>query len=222
MPVLQVIRLDNNAPGTVASGWAAPAQTPIGGLVVAMTAPWVNATTTLTPSATGSGTNTLGLRSLATLNAATTGTDVEEGVDAITVTVNVPAAGGTLLTTGGACNITGLTAVTTGNQLAAIAANQAFLASAAFGANAQACTGKVGNLLGADVPISFAMNAPVYHPTDGTIVQVDRDGVSVGATSSTTVTLSAVADVPVNTAVDPFSRVEFLPQHRWQPGEDPG
>jgi len=41
---------------------------------------------------------------LATLNSFTAGSgnDPEEGVDAITVTVNVPAAGGTLPTTGGA------------------------------------------------------------------------------------------------------------------------
>jgi hypothetical protein len=93
-----------------------------------MVLPWVNAASTLTPSATGTGTNVLGLPSLATLNSANSGiaNDVEEGVDAITVTVNVPAAGGTLPNTGGACNVTGLTAVTTGSQLAETTVSTAY------------------------------------------------------------------------------------------------
>jgi hypothetical protein len=39
--------------------------------------------------------------------------------------------------------------------------------------------------------------------------QVDIDGASLAAASGTTATLSAVADVPLNTAVDPFARVDF-------------
>jgi len=129
-PALQVLRLDNTAPGVTSANGVV--QLPVAPLVVAMTAPWVNASSTLTPSATGSGTNVLGLPSLATLNASTAGTDVEEGVDAIVVTVNVPAAGGALPTTGGSCNITGLTAVTTGSQLAETTVSTAFPARIVF------------------------------------------------------------------------------------------
>lgn len=39
--------------------------------------------------------------------------------------------------------------------------------------------------------------------------QVDIDGASLAAASGTTATLTAVADVPINTSVDPFSRVDF-------------
>jgi hypothetical protein len=123
-PILQVVRLDNTAPGVTSSNGVV--QTVVSSLVVPMVLPWVNASSTLTPSATGSGTNILGLPSLATLNASTGGTDVEEGVDNITVSVFVPAAGGTLPTTGGACNVTGLTSVTTGNQLAETTVSTAF------------------------------------------------------------------------------------------------
>jgi hypothetical protein len=125
MPVLQVIRLDNTAPGVTSSNGTA--QVAVSTLAVPIVLPWVNATSTLAPSATG-GTNVLGLPSLATLNSANAGAgnDAEEGVDAITVTVNVPAAGGALPTTGGACNITGLTAVTTGNQLAETTVSTAY------------------------------------------------------------------------------------------------
>ena len=98
--------------------------------------------------------------------------------------------------------------LTLGDQTT-VNANATTLASAAFGANAQACTGTVGNLGGAFVPNFFNMNAPVYHPTDATIVQVDLDGISVAATSSTNVLLTAVADVPLNSSADPFSRVDY-------------
>jgi hypothetical protein len=84
--------------------------------------------------------------------------------------------------------------------------NVATLTSGAFGANAQACTGTVGNLGGTAVPNSFVQNAPVY----GTgLTQVDLDGVTVANISSTTVQLQAVADVPLNSSADPFSRVDF-------------
>jgi hypothetical protein len=140
MPALQVVRLDNLAPGATAANiaapapYTAPAQASVSALVQAMVAPWVNATTTLTPSATGSGVNTLGLPSLATLNtaAAGPGNDVDEGVDAITVAVWVPAAGQALPTTGGSCNVTGLTSVTTGNQLAETTVSSAFPARIVF------------------------------------------------------------------------------------------
>jgi hypothetical protein len=84
--------------------------------------------------------------------------------------------------------------------------NVATLTSGAFGANAQACTGTVGNLGGTAVPNSFVLNAPSYGTGN---TQVDLDGVSVPANTSTTVTLTAVADVPLNSSADPFSRVDF-------------
>ena len=126
MPVLQILRLDNTAPGVTSANGVA--QVTVSSLVVPMVLPWVNAAATLTPSATGSGTNVLGLPSLATLNSANAGVanDVEEGVDAITVSVFVPAAGGALPTTGGSCNVTGLTSVTTGSQLAETTVSTAY------------------------------------------------------------------------------------------------
>ena len=133
MPALQVVRLDNLAPGVALSANGV-AQASVSALVQPMVAPWVNSTTTLTPSATGTGVNTLGLPSLATLNTATAGAgnDPDEGVDAITVAVWVPAAGGALPTTGGSCNVTGLTSVTTGNQLAETTVSSAFPARIVF------------------------------------------------------------------------------------------
>jgi hypothetical protein len=149
MPALQVVRLDNLAPGVTPSANGV-AQASVSALVQAMVAPWVNATTTLTPSATGTGVNTLGLPSLATLNTATAGAgnDPDEGVDAITVTVNVPAAGGTLPTTGGSCNITGLTAVTLGSQLAETTVSAAYPARITF-------TDGLGNQFCMDLVQSF-------------------------------------------------------------------
>jgi hypothetical protein len=135
MPALQVVRYDGVVPGgTPVSG---PAQAAI--VIAPMTLPWVNATSTLTPSA--SSVNVLGLPSLATLNAATAGTDVEEGSDAVVVTVNVPAAGGTLPGNANSCTFTGLTAVTTGSQLAETTVSAAYPARISFtdGVGNQVC-----------------------------------------------------------------------------------
>jgi hypothetical protein len=122
MPVLQVLRLDNTAPGAVSANGVA--QNPVSAVVgiiqplaAPFTTPWVNASSTLTPSATGGTVNVLGLPSLATLNAQTGGVDVEVGVDNIWVAVWVPPGGGALPTTGGACNVTGLTSVDSGDDL---------------------------------------------------------------------------------------------------------
>lgn len=83
-------------------------------------------------------------------------------------------------------------------------ANSTSLASAAFGANAQACTGSVGNIH-PDSINSFVQNAPNY----GTgLTQVDISG-NAASPSSNSVTLTAVADVKLNMA-DPFSRVDFF------------
>ena len=84
--------------------------------------------------------------------------------------------------------------------------NSTTLTSGAFGANAQTCTGTVGNLGGTAVPISFGPVTANYGTGN---TQVDLDGVSVPANTSTTVTMSVVADVPLNTSVDPFTRVDF-------------
>ena len=84
--------------------------------------------------------------------------------------------------------------------------NSTTLTSGAFGANAQTCTGTVGNLGGTAVPISFG---PVTADYGTGNTQVDLDGVSVPTNTSTTVTLAVVADVPLNTSVDPFNRVDF-------------
>jgi hypothetical protein len=96
------------------------------------------------------------------------------------------------------------------------APNTSTLVSGAFGANAQACTGtgnagNVGNIVPGDI-LSFADSTPSYHPTDATIVNVDLDGVTVAATSATNVVLTAKASVALNSAADPFSRVDFF----WQ------
>lgn len=50
----------------------------------------------------------------------------------------------------------------------------------------------------------------------GTATQVDIDGATLAAASATTATLSVIADVPLNTAVDPFARVDFY----WFDGTD--
>lgn len=89
------------------------------------------------------------------------------------------------------------------------ALNTFSLASAAFGANAQTCTGSVGNIAAADI-LSFIQNAPNYGTGK---TQVDIDGAGVVAASSTTVTLTAVADVALNSAADPFTRVDFFYQN---------
>jgi|SoiMethySBSTD1v2_1073268.scaffolds.fasta_scaffold02577_1 hypothetical protein len=139
MPVLQVLRLDNTAPG------APPANGGVSQLAIAiapMTLPWVNAASTLGPNTNS--VNILGLPSFNTLNQVTAGTgnDTEEGADAVSVTINVPAAGGTLpaTTASTACTgitiqsavLTGLTAVTTGNQLAETTVSTAYPARIVF------------------------------------------------------------------------------------------
>ena len=98
--------------------------------------------------------------------------------------------------------------VTTTNQPTLItltvadqAGNTANLASPAFGANAQVC-GAVGA-----TPINTF--GPTVATLPATKTEVDIDGANMATTSVTTVSLSAVADVPLNTAVDPFARVEF-------------
>ena len=87
--------------------------------------------------------------------------------------------------------------------------NQTTLTSGPFGANAQPCTNAagfgVGNILAADIN-SFTQSAPNY----GTgLTQVDIDGATLATVSSTTVTLTAVADVALNSSADPFTRVDF-------------
>jgi hypothetical protein len=81
------------------------------------------------------------------------------------------------------------------------AGGSATVASPVFGANAQAC-GAVG-----------ATPVNTFGPTVATLAatktEVDIDGATLATTSATTATLSIVADVPLNTAVDPFARVEF-------------
>lgn len=81
------------------------------------------------------------------------------------------------------------------------AGNTTTLASPAFGANAQAC-GAVG-----DATINTFGPIVATFPTGKT--QIDLDGASLATASSETVTLSAVADVPLNTSVSPFTRVDF-------------
>lgn len=83
--------------------------------------------------------------------------------------------------------------------------NQTSLTSNAFGANAQPCTGSVGNIAAADI-LSFTQSAPNYGTGN---TQVDIDGATVAAGSSTTVTLTAVASVALNSSADPFTRVDF-------------
>jgi hypothetical protein len=132
MPELQVIRYDGVEPGEDSENGVL--QNPLINVVgiiqpavAPFTAPWVNATSTLTPSATGSSLNVLGLPSLSVVwNASTPGVDVEEGVDNITIGIWVPAAGGALPTTGSACNVTGLTSVTVGSDLAETTVSSAY------------------------------------------------------------------------------------------------
>lgn len=88
---------------------------------------------------------------------------------------------------------------------ATIGTNLTSLTSGAFGANAQACTGSVGNIAAADI-LSFTQSAPFY----GTgLTAVDIDGATLATTSSTTVRLRAIADVALNSSADPFTRVDF-------------
>lgn len=159
MPALQVVRLDNTAPGVTSANLVA--QNPIMNVIQAVTVPWVSANTSLLPSATGSTFNVLGLPSFAVLNASTAGTDVEEGVDAITVGVWVPAAGGSLPTTGGSCNVTGLTSITTGSELAETTVSSAYPVRLVFrdALGNQFCT-NLGALLGGSASIGADFTAP--------------------------------------------------------------
>jgi hypothetical protein len=88
------------------------------------------------------------------------------------------------------------------------AANSATLASGPFGANAQAC-GTVGNIAVADI-ITVTHNLPNYGVGK---TQVDIDGASMVAASTASVTLSAVAEVALNTSLDPFTRLDFYYQN---------
>lgn len=98
------------------------------------------------------------------------------------------------------------TAITmTVSDQATVAPNLTSLTSGAFGANAQACTGSVGNIAAADI-LSFTQSAPNYGTGN---TQVDIDGATLAVGSSTTVTLTAVADVALNSSADPFTRVDF-------------
>jgi hypothetical protein len=73
-----------------------------------------------------------------------------------------------------------------------------------LGPNAEFC-GSVGN-----EPINSFGSITASYGVGKT--QVDLDGVSLSPTSSTAVALSVVADVPVFTSANPFSRVDFYYQ----------
>jgi hypothetical protein len=157
MPVLQVIRYDNVVPGATSQNGVVQSALTTG--MVAVTVPWVNASSTLTPSATGSSTNVLGLPSLAVMN--TNG--IELGVDALSVGVWVPAAGGTLPTASSSvpCPVTGLTSVTTGNQLAETTVSTAYPVRLVFtdALGNQTCT-DLGAVLGGNTAIGADFVAP--------------------------------------------------------------
>lgn len=126
IPPVPIVRVDNVAPGaTSANGVVQTA------ITLSPAAVWVNATTSLA-AASGTTVNALGIPGLGTLNAVTTGTDIEEGVDAITVSVYTTPAATALPTTGGACNVTGLNLVTTGNQLTETTVSTAFRTRVVF------------------------------------------------------------------------------------------
>jgi hypothetical protein len=158
MPVYQVLRLDNTAPGAASANGVAQVAITIG----AMAIPWVNASSSLAAAATS--TNVLGISALSVLNAATAGAgnDVEEGVDAITVTVNVPAAGGSLSGSAAACSLTGLTAVTSGGSLTETTVSTAYPARIVF-------TDALGNKTCIDLAVPFGADftAPTASVTAG-------------------------------------------------------
>jgi hypothetical protein len=196
---LQVIRVDNTAPGTTsANGIAQAAIT-----VAAITQVWVNATTSF---AAGQ----LGVPSLTSLNALTVGTDVEEGVDAITVQFFATADGAALPSS---CGTTGMTAITTGSQLAATTVSAAYRVRVIFkdalgniSCASLAPGGIVGGQLGADFvaptgtvtgpaagppglnvdPGNFAVsasdNASGFDPAGGLLVLMSR--LNVGGTTT--------------------------------------
>ena len=67
-----------------------------------------------------------------------------------------------------------------------------------------------------DAPINTFGATTVTYPTGKT--QVDIDGASLATASATSATLATVVDVPINTSVAPFTRVDFyaqLPSGRW-------
>ena len=158
MPALQVLQLDNSSPGVASAN--GEAQAPI--VIAAMVTPWVNASSTLSPSA--SAVNVLGLPSMATLNAATAGpgNDIEEGVDAITVQVFVPVAGGSLSGSAANCSLTGLTAVTQGSDLTETTVSTAYPARVVF-------TDAFGNQTCMDLAVAFGADftAPTASVTAG-------------------------------------------------------
>ena len=120
IPALTTIRVDNTSPGVTSANGIA--QLPINSTSFPAlgvdSVIWVNAATAFAAGSIG------GVPSLATLNALTTGTDVEEGVDAITVQFFATAVGAALPTS--ACSTTGLTAITTGSQLAETTVSSSF------------------------------------------------------------------------------------------------
>ncbi|HJU75999.1 MAG TPA: Ig-like domain-containing protein [Gemmatimonadaceae bacterium] len=125
LPIVPIVRIDNTSPGVASANGVAQAPITLGAAVI-----WVNASTSLAVAATT--TNALGIPALSVLNASTTGTDVEEGVDAITVSVYTTPAAGALPATGGACNVTGLNLVTVGSQLTETTVSTAFAARIVF------------------------------------------------------------------------------------------
>jgi hypothetical protein len=113
MPALDVIRLDNTAPGVDAAN--GPVQPDITISTTALGV-WVNAATTF-------GAGTVGIPSTSTLNT----TDI--GSDAVVVEVFV---GPTLTGASGSCNLTGLTAVTAASALAETIVSTAYRGRVAF------------------------------------------------------------------------------------------
>jgi hypothetical protein len=90
------------------------------------------------------------------------------------------------------------------------AGNVGSLTSGAFGANAETC-----GAVGAVTPLFFGNNGAtaltVAYGTGKTAV--DIDGATVATTSATSVGLTVIADVPLNSSVNPFQRVDFYYQN---------
>jgi hypothetical protein len=113
MPPLDVVRLDNTAPGvTSANAVVQPAIA----INPASLGVWVNAATTFSAG-------TVGIPSTSTLNAS------DLGADAVTVTVHV---GPTLTGASGSCNVTGLTATTDASSLAETIVSTAYRGRVVF------------------------------------------------------------------------------------------
>jgi len=122
MPALQVLRLDNSAPGVAsANAVAQPAIT----INTASLGVWVNAATTF-------GAGQVGIPSTSTLNT----TDL--GSDAVTVAVHI---GPTLTSASGSCNLTGLTAQTAASALTETIVSTAYRGRVVFkdGLGNQSC-----------------------------------------------------------------------------------